>query len=203
MYDLETQALAQELPNTWQDVSLMRVSALSYMRFDWDEKINNNKTDILIEKNINLFFQQIEECDVLVGWGNNFLNKVLSIYDDSNILLNKKIIDLKELTHKHTSSERIPLYSIGKSLGLEKLGDNGIDAVNYFRSGQFYDLLRFVLRDGNIIANYWIKIMKSLTNSCLLVQDTDRKQVGIRIHNIQEDINKILNPEVTNDIHQD
>lgn len=193
-YDLETQHLAQELPNGWQDAELMRVSILGFVSAVWENgSFKNFYTDIVQENNLSHFFSEIENADVLIGWGNGYFNNVLKPFDQKRILSTKKIVDLKDLTHEFSSGAVIPFPHLAQSFGMSKLGKNGIDAVKHYRNGHWYELSRYVLWDLNILPLYWKKIMDSVEGSSLLVQDKDNRQIGVGVGKIKSKILSYLN----------
>lgn len=193
IFDLETQFLFQELPRGWQDAELMRVSILGFTKIDWTNRsINAFYTDVVRENELPDFFRVVETSGVLIGWNNENWNRVLKPYDKKGVVEHITSVDLKVLTHQNSNGSKISLMALGKALGIKKLGTNGFEAVDHFRKGEFFDLSRFVLRDHEIIKFYLNKIMNSGEGSTLLVQDTDDKQVGIKISEIKKSIDEKL-----------
>lgn len=201
---METQLLAQELPQGWQDSDLMRVSILGFSRIIWENGIVAFYTDIVRENTLNDFFKSAETSDAVVGWGSTYWNIVLRPYDYNKILPSKINIDLKDLTHKNCGASKVLFSSIGDALNIKKLGVNGVEAIEFYRKGHWYELARFVIRDNNILNLYWNKIMTSKDGSALLVEDTDKKQVSIKLYKIKEEIEqKISHKTIECNIHED
>jgi hypothetical protein len=199
IYDLETQILAQELPTGWGDPESLRVSILGYTRLHWqDNNIKAFYNDILREEEIPDFFQAATNSEAVVGWGAYYYNQILFSYDDGYILKNKPVIDLQDLTYKHSNDKTIKLGSLAEALGARKMGKDGIDAINYFRKGHFFELSRFMLWDVNILVLYWIKIMSTIKEgSSILVLNGDKKQVRVNLFEMKKDIDKIISKRTT------
>jgi hypothetical protein len=189
VYDFETQILAQEISNSWDDPETLRVSALAYSRISIED--GNPKlfyTDILRENEIQDFFINANKSELLVGWGNNYFNKVLDPYDDGCVLKRIPSVDLKVLTHKYANDEHISLNHVADALGAKKMGKSGTDAVEYYRKGYFYELFRFVLWDMNIINLYLMKILSAQDGSGFLVNNKYKEQTKINIGKIKREV---------------
>lgn len=192
-YDLETQFLAQDLKNGWQDAELMRVAVLGYSVANWENgAFSSFRTDIVQEQNINQFFHQLNDCDLAVSWGGNYFEKVLKPFDRDASVPKIKKADLKVLTQQNSSNGVITMASVAESMNMTKLGKSGVEAVQYYRDGHWYELARFVLWDLNILPAYFAKILNAASESQLLVKDHEEKQVGVAIGRIKQEIKKII-----------
>lgn len=192
-YDLETQFLAQELPNGWQDADLMRVSSLCYIVAEYNNGgFTSFYTDIVQEANVCNFFNAVKNSDFLVSWGGSYLNKVLHSFDQDSTLKNKRHVDLKDLSHEFSpNGSQLTLSGVADAIGFLKLG-NGVDAVKHYRDGHWYELCRLVLWDTNILPSYFLKILGSAHESLLLAKDADGKQISVHIGKIKDRLKKML-----------
>jgi hypothetical protein len=193
-YDLETQLLAQELSTGWVDAESLRISILAYTRLHWQNgNVKAYYTDILRENEMPDLFTSATNSEAVVAWGAYYYNRLLFSYDDGYILKSKPVIDLQDLTWKHSNDKTIQLSALSDALGAKKMGKSGVEAVEYFRKGHFYELSRFVLWDINILVLYWIKIMNTVKEgSSLLVLNSDKRQIRVNLFEIKKDIELIL-----------
>lgn len=101
------------------------------------------------ENDLDKLFPLLEKADVVIGFNiNGFDMPVLNSYYQSNI---ERIptMDLLEKI-KLQAGHRISLNAVAQeTLGVGKLGD-GLDAIKYFRSGDFESLEKYCLKDVEI-----------------------------------------------------
>ncbi|HAA04333.1 MAG TPA: DEAD/DEAH box helicase, partial [Syntrophobacteraceae bacterium] len=138
-FDLETQRLADEVGG-WQNKHLMRVSVAVLGRgFGEDYRVYR-------EDELDQLIRDLQELDLVVGFNiKSFDYSVLQAYSSFDF---KKLptFDILEQIHRHLGF-RLSLDHIAEhTLGEAKQAD-GIQAVRWFREGQWEPLIRYCQDD--------------------------------------------------------
>ncbi len=138
-FDLETQRLADEVGG-WQNKHLMRVSvAVLGCGFEEDYRIYR-------EDDLDQLISDLQELDLVVGFNiKSFDYSVLRAYSSFDF---KKLptFDILEQIHQHLGF-RLSLDHVAEhTLGEAKQAD-GIQAVRWFREGQWEPLIRYCRDD--------------------------------------------------------
>lgn len=138
-FDLETQRLAQEVGG-WQNTHLMRVSVAVLHELLTDEPF------VYREDDLPELFQRLRELDLVVGFNiARFDYKVLQAYTPFD-LSSLPTLDLLQAVHEKLGF-RLSLDHLAEhTLGMRKEAD-GLQAVQWFRTGQWEPLIAYCRKD--------------------------------------------------------
>jgi DEAD/DEAH box helicase domain-containing protein len=150
-FDLETQRLADEVGG-WQNKHLMRVSvAVLY-------ESHTASYHTYREEDVPRLIEQLQQLDLIVGFNiKGFDYEVLKAYTTFN-LKQLPTFDLLEKIYQQLGFRLSLDHLAEKTLGKSKLAD-GIQAVKWFRDGQWETLTRYCQED--------VALTRDLFSHCL------------------------------------
>ncbi|OGQ22901.1 MAG: hypothetical protein A3I05_08455 [Deltaproteobacteria bacterium RIFCSPLOWO2_02_FULL_44_10] len=143
VYDLETKYAFNDVGgrHAFEKLGISVLGAYDYA---------NNMYTVYEEPELHLFFERLQHRPLLVGFNSKkFDTPILQAY--SRFDLNKTLPQLDLLEEMvRALGHRVSLDSIAEAtLGKKKLG-NGLDALEYFRTGQIKKLKAYCLEDVKI-----------------------------------------------------
>ncbi len=169
-FDLETQRLAQEVGG-WQNTHLMRVSVAVLYEALTDE------FHVYRENDLPELFKRLQELDLVVGFNiSRFDYKVLQAYTPVD-LSKLPTLDMLQTVHEKLGF-RLSLDHLAEhTLNAKKSGD-GLQAVQWFRDGQWEPLIAYCRQDVAITRDLFEHAQKE---GFLLYKDKKGKTLRLPI----------------------
>ena len=168
VFDLETKYSADEVGG-WHRAEKMGIS----LGVVYDSKLDGCVT--YFENEVDKLIEHLVSLDLIVGFNNKrFDNRVLSPYTDIH-LAELPTIDLLEEVVKHLGY-RLSLNSLAEhTLGVEKAAD-GLQALQWYRSGEFAKLVKYCKKDVEITKDLFVY---GFENGFLIFQNKAKKKVRL------------------------
>lgn len=167
--DLETQRLAQEVGG-WQNKHLMKVSVAALF------ETQTERVTIFKEDEVPDLLKRLTDLDLIVGFNIvDFDYEVLKAYSPVNLTCLPTFDILKEISK--VLGYRLSLSHLAEqNLGQAKTSD-GIQAVKWFREGNWEQLIEYCVRDVMITRDLFFKALE-----CGHLNFRDRSGKALRVH---------------------